>query len=141
MPTLNIHSLKFCYAPTFPLVGTEDDTETLEIGTALQLEVLEKNLLTDPEPTAPALHASMTATSYALDPDNEPADDLYSDYYRDGIRTTRHTYEINPAWEMHTDRVSDAALPYDFPDNEYNFNYKDKRDTAEGKTTVVWFTT
>lgn len=139
MPTLTTHEVKFNYAPTFG-AATEDDTETLVVASALQLQVIEKNLLTDPAPTAPVLHASMTSSSYELDPNVEPGEDIYSDYYRGGIRTTIHTFAINPAWTMHTARVADGALPYTFPTNVYNFNYKDKIDAAQGKTTAVWFT-
>lgn len=111
------------------------DLQTDVNGNALpmQMIVIVKNLLADPEPAAPSFHASMSLADTATDDDN-------GDYDR-GIRTTLFIYDYNPDWEMSYDRVADGDLPYAVPPAAaYSFTYKDDRDEAQGFTSVVWFT-
>ena len=120
-----------------PFDYTTGDIELDGSGNAkpMQMIVWVKTPLADPEPAAPDFGASMTlADTVELGADDEP------DHAR-GTRTTLFYYGYNPDWTMNYDRVADVSLPYTYPTNVYNFEYKDARDDAQGFTTVIYFTT
>lgn len=130
MPTLSVHSLTFRRPHTFS--GAPDVEPTFEDNDKLFLIL--KTPIGDAVPTAPVLHATMTAST-AVDLTATQSDSAT-------IRTTQYSYSYNTAWTVSSPlRYADASAPFPaLPTNVYNIEFKDQRDTAQGYTQQIYFT-